>query len=105
LVGTWAGDWGATAAARQDVFIVLDWNGKVLSGALNPGPNASPLQKLTLDPSKWAVHFEADAKDKSGKAVHYVVDGKLEDIGLPHRKLVGTWTEGATKGTFTLTRQ
>ena len=55
-----------------------------------------------MDP--WILHFEADAKDAIGKTVHYVVDGKLENLGSQNRVLTGTWTQGAVKGDFKLTR-
>ena len=106
LGGTWIGTFGTTKA-NQDVTVVMEWTGKQLTGMLNPGPNSSPLQKFTEMPDSrnWTVHFEADAKDKAGKMVHYVVDGSLRDTGHPDRKLVGAWMAGTTKNTFTLTRQ
>jgi hypothetical protein len=62
------------------------------------------MQKPALDPSNWAVHFEADSKDSSGKPVHYVVDGKIEDLGSVHRSIVGTWMAGTTRNNFKVTR-
>jgi hypothetical protein len=56
-------------------------------------------------PKDWFVHFEADAKDKSGAAVHYVVDGKIENVGLANRAIAGTWTVGTTKNDFRIARQ
>ena len=103
--GVWVGYWGPASTAQNRIVVVLDHDGKNVSGVLNPGPNAVPLQKLTLDPARWMVHFEADARDRSGAAVHYVVDGKLEDIGLPNRRLVGSWNIGPTRADFKLVRQ
>jgi hypothetical protein len=54
---------------------------------------------------EWVVHFEGDGKDSKGAAVHYVADGKIENIGLYNRSIVGTWTSGTTKGPFKITRQ
>jgi hypothetical protein len=54
---------------------------------------------------EWVVHFEGDGKDSKGATVHYVADGKIENIGLYNRSLVGTWVSGTAKGTFKLTRQ
>ena len=48
----------------------------------------------------WFVHLEADSK-----GVHYAIDGKIENLGLYNRSLVGTWTQGNQKGDFKLTRQ
>ena len=105
LVGSWHGTWGPTPTHRNDVTVVMDWDGKNITGAINPGPDAVPLTKASLEPKGWVVHFEADGKDRTGKAVHYVIDGKIENLGLYNRSIIGTWTEGATKGDFKITRQ
>jgi hypothetical protein len=60
--------------------------------------------KTTLDPATWMVHFEGDGKDKNGATVHYVIDGKLENIGAFQRFITGTWTQGSAKGDFRVTR-
>ena len=66
LTGTWHGDWGPTPTHRNDVTLVLDWDGKNINGLVNPGPDSIKLSKATLEPSNdlknWTVHFEADAK-------------------------------------------
>jgi len=203
LKGSWLGDWGEGTTNRNQVFVVFDWDGKVISGAINPGTetiavkNASltptpvapppgtaaaapagggggrggrggggggaqgaagapaaggaaapaaagaapagggrgggggqgapvpPLpgapaaagaggggrggngagQSVAAPPVEWIVHFEGDGKDTKGATVHYVADGKIENIGLYNRSIVGTWVSGTTKGTFKLTRQ
>src|SRR5262245_14913978 len=83
LVGTWHGDWGPTATHRNDVTLVLDWDGKNITGLINPGPESIKLSKAALEPSSdpkgWAVHLEADAKDHDGKPVHFMIDGKIEN--------------------------
>jgi hypothetical protein len=104
LKGTWSGDWGATKDNRTHLLLELNWDGKAITGTINPGPHAVPLQKATLDAATWTVHLEADGTDPSGKAVHYVVDGKLENLGSHNRILTGTWTQGGVKGDFKLTR-
>jgi hypothetical protein len=50
------------------------------------------------------VHFEVDAKSKSGAMDHFVFDGKLENPVAGNRTIVGTWTCGSTKGDFRLRR-
>jgi hypothetical protein len=104
LTGTWAGDWGATPAERTHITMVMNWDGKAITGLLNPGPDQAPLGSVTLDPPTWTVRIEADTKDASGRQVHISAEGKLEDVASYHRTLSGTWTQGATKGTFKLTR-
>jgi hypothetical protein len=104
LKGTWSGDWGTNADRRTRILLELHWDGKAITGTINPGPTAVPIQKASLDVDTWAVHLEADGKDASGKSVRYVVDGKLENIGAYQRVLSGTWTESGTKGNFKLVR-
>ena len=103
LKGSWSGDWGPNKDNLTHVLIEIKWDGKALTGTLNPGPNAAPLQKLTLNPDAWTIHFEADGKDKSGATVHTSVDGKLENLGAYERFITGTWTQGSTKGDFKVT--
>lgn len=104
LKGTWSGDWGTSKTSRTHVLLELNWDGKVITGTINPGPSSVALQKASLDPDTWTVHLEADGKDASGKAVHYAIEGKLENIGAYQRVLTGTWTQGATKGDFKVVR-
>jgi hypothetical protein len=104
LNGSWSGDWGPTRENRTRILLELNWDGKEITGVLNPGPNAVQLQKATLDPSNWSVHFEAEGKDAAGKPVRYVVDGKLQNIGAYQRFITGTWTEGTRKGDFKIVR-
>ena len=82
----------------------MAWDGKNISGMINPGPDSLPIKVATLDSTKWTVHFEADGKDQSGNPVHFVADGKLDNIGSYHRTLTGTWNHGAVKGDFKITR-
>jgi hypothetical protein len=109
LVGSWHGDWGTGATGRQDLTIVIDYtpDGADVTGIANPGYDHATLLNIQLTipkPTDWSVRFEVDLKDKSGKATRYVADGKLEKIGSDRRTLTGTFTAGAAKGDFKLTR-
>jgi hypothetical protein len=104
LVGTWSGDWGPTPTHRNQVTIVMNWDGKNVTGVINPGPDAIPMKVVTLDSTKWMVHIEADAKDSSGNPVHFIADGKLDNILSYKRTLSGSWNHGNVKGDFKLTR-
>lgn len=104
LVGVWLGDWGPSATHRNDITIVMAWDGKAITGQVNPGPDSVPLKVVTLDSTKWMVHIEADAKDQKGAPVRFVADGKLENIGSYNRTLSGTWNHGNVKGDFRLRR-
>lgn len=105
LKGTWLGDWGPSRTDRNQVVVVMDWDGKQVTGQINPGPGAIPLSKATLDPKGWMVHLEADAKNAAGQTVHYVIDGKIENLGLYNRVIAGTWNHDNVKGDFRLQRQ
>ena len=156
LKGSWLGDWGPNKTTRNQVFLLLDWDGKAISGTINPGTDNIPIKSAMLTPPTpqpqpargggggrggrggrgganagdggaappppppppppqaapaapvqpdWLFHFEADAKDRSGNPVRYVVDGKIENIGLANRVIVGTWMSGNTKNDFRLQRQ
>jgi hypothetical protein len=114
LKGSWSGEWWLKKGEENRVLLDFDWDGKALSGMLNPGTDNATMQKLSLqtppvenvskamDP--WVLHFEADVKDSSGKMVHYVVDGKLQNIGAYNKFITGTWTVGNQKGEFKVTR-
>jgi hypothetical protein len=102
LKGSWSGDWGPDKTRRTRVLLQMNWDGKTITGAINPGPNAIPLTRATLDPDSWTVRLEAEGKDAAGRTVRPVIEGKLENIGAYRRVLSGTWTEGGTKGDFRL---
>src|SRR5215510_6311361 len=49
LTGTWYGDFGMTAAQRNDLTVVMKWDGANTTGIVNPGPNVVPLKVAKLD--------------------------------------------------------
>jgi hypothetical protein len=104
LKGSWSGDWGPDKTNRTRVLLDIGWDGKALNVVVNPGTNAATLPKTTVNFDTWAVHFEGDGKDKAGATVHYVIDGKLENLGAYQRFITGTWTQGSAKGDFKITR-
>jgi hypothetical protein len=104
LTGTWNGDWGLTSTQRTQVTLVLNWDGKNVTGIMNPGPDSVALSSVAVDVATWTVRIEADAKDSSGKPVHISAEGKLDDLGSYHRTLSGTWRQGTAKGDFKVTR-
>ena len=62
LVGTWHGTWGPNANERHDVTLVLEYDGKAITGHDEPGPDSVRFDKVTLDPSNWSVRMEATPK-------------------------------------------
>lgn len=105
LTGTWGGDWGPADGERTHLTLVVAWEGDTLTATVNPGIEPVALTRVELNPGTWTVHLEGIGKDESGQPVAIAADGRLEDLGSYHRRLVGTWTQGTAKGTFTLTRE
>jgi len=95
LKGSWSGDWGTSAQDRNRVLLDLDWDGEQITGTINPGPNAVPIRRATVNPSDWSVRLEADG---------YLIDGQLDNLGAYARRFSGTWTENGVKGDFVVTR-
>ena len=103
LKGSWIGSETGNPAG-EDVLFVLNWDGKAITGMINSGTDNIKINTATLDPDKWIVHFEADAKDKQG-AITYVIDGKLENLAMPNRFISGTWKSQRGMGAFRIQRQ
>ena len=98
MSGTWHGEWKQASGQTGRIVLFLKWDGKEISGILNPGPNSSPIKTATF--SGWNVHIEADTKDNQ----HVVADGKMDQVGSYHRIVSGTWKQGAAQGNFKITR-
>jgi hypothetical protein len=106
LDGQWSGEWGPRDRPNR-LLLDLDWNGKVITGVINPGPTAASVRSVAIDfsnPSSWVVKLEAEGKDASGKPVSISAEGRLENIGAYRRVFRGTWTQGGQKGAFVVTR-
>ena len=50
LKGSWLGDYGPNKTTRTQVFLVMDWDGKAISGMINPGTDNIPIKNATLTP-------------------------------------------------------
>ena len=97
LTGTWAGDWGPPGGQRTHITMVMNWDGKAVTGLINPGPDAIPLTSCL---------GRLGNMDRAHDCEQVIAaEGRLEDIGSYHRRIVGTWNQGGTKGDFTLTRE
>ena len=104
LKGSWSGDWGPNEEDRRRLLLLLDWDGSAVSGTINPGPNAVPIETATLDPATWSLRIEAEGRDADGNTVTYSIDAELQNIGSYNRVLTGSWTQGGVTGDFTLIR-
>ena len=104
LKGSWIGVWENNAQHGNDVLIIMGWDGKNITGTINPGTDDMKIDRATLDPNGWKVHLEADGKSKQG-AVRYIIDGSVKDLELPNRYITGTWSSQKGKGKFEIRRQ
>ena len=105
LKGSWIGVWTGNTVAGDDVLITMNWDGKAVSGMINPGTDNIKISSATLDPAGWKVHIEADAKDKAGAPIKYVIDGAISQLEMPNRGIIGTWSSQRGKGKFEIHRQ
>jgi hypothetical protein len=104
LTGSWTGDWGASTTERNNITLVMEWEGEKIGGFVLLGATSVPLVSVALDVAKWTVNLEAKGKDAKGAAIDIVAEGQLENIGSAHRTITGTWRQGAGKGDFKITR-
>ncbi len=100
LKGSWIGEWESNETHGEAVLVVLDWDGESITGVINPGTDDIPITDAALDPSDWCVRIEAEAE-----ALSYVIDGRIEDLQLPSRRIVGTWRHDDGGGDFEIQRQ
>ena len=98
--GTFIGEWGANANTQDSLLLLMDWDGKTITGTINPGPQAVPITKAELRPEGWTLHIEGGT---GGDQI--ALDGKFENLTWLARSLTGTYTRGNQKGTFRITRQ
>jgi hypothetical protein len=109
--GTWYGDY-TSGTQKTDLTVIMKWDGKNITGSINPGPNAKPITAAVMDitPGKAAeqgrgsttgtppifhVKFEADGM---------TFDGTIKNPVAGNRQLIGTWSRGSEKGTFQIRR-
>ncbi len=106
LKGQWSGT-RTVAGQESRLLLNLDWDGKAITGVINPGPGAATVKSVTFDYSKlssWGVKMTAEGKDENGQLAPIVIDGTLENLGAYLRHFHGTWTQSGRKGEFSLTR-
>jgi hypothetical protein len=121
LAGTWYGDYGA-GTQKNDLTVIMKWDGRNITGLVNPGPASTPLGTVMLDitpgkpavqgqnsttgtPPVFNVRFEADLPNAAGTRERTVFEGTLQNPVAGNRRLSGTWTRGTQRGTFQIRRQ
>ena len=105
LKGSWIGLWEGNQTHDEFVLVILDWNGREITGIINPGTDNIEITEAVLNPDDWTVRIEADTEDANGRAVDYVIEGTIEELELPNRRIRGTWQNGSGRGDFEIRRQ
>ena len=100
ISGTWTGEWGPNTFERNQVVAELKYDGKAVTGTLNPGSDPVTISKGTFNEKTGAIHLEAEGRGRGGARNHYVIDGKLEK-----RSITGTWKYEKGNGDFTISMQ
>jgi hypothetical protein len=96
LKGSWIGEWSGNEALGDFVLLVMNWDGKEVTGVINPGTDNIAIESVELDPSDWSVTIEGG---------EYEIEGKIENLELQSRAIVGTWKQGRNNGNFEISRQ
>ena len=96
LKGSWIGEWSGNATHGDFVLLVMDWDGKNVTGVINPGTDDMTIESVDLDPSDWTVTIRAGG---------YELEGKIQELELPSRSIVGTWKNGNRSGNLEIGRQ
>jgi hypothetical protein len=104
LSGTWTGDWGPSAADRNQVSVDLKLAAGAITGTVHsvtPKRDDVAITKGTYTAAGNKVHFEAEAKNpRTGQAVKYVIEGTVAGTSM-----TGSWNHDASKGDFKLTKK
>jgi hypothetical protein len=111
LAGTWYGDF-TTGNQKHDLTVIMKWDGRNVTGLINPGPDSRPITSvvMTITPGKAAAEGQRSTEGIPPKFhVRFEVDGRtfegmLQNPVAGNRRLTGTWTRGAEKGTFQIRR-
>ena len=106
LNGTWAGDWGPSAADRNTVSVDLKLDGGTVTGtvhSLNPEKPDVAIRKGTFDSRKGVLRLEAEVPNPKGgkwRPLHYMITGKVENGSIS-----GSWNHADKKGDFKLSKK
>ena len=97
ISGTWTGEWGPNSFERSRVVAELKYDGKTVTGTIDPSSGPVTISKGTFNEKTGAIHLEADGRGRGGSRNHYVIDGKLEK-----GTITGTWKYEKGNGDFTI---
>lgn len=105
LKGSWIGVLEGNQTHDEFVVLVLDWDGRKISGVINPGTDEIEITDAVLDPEDWSVRFTAATEDSAGRSVNYRIEGVIEALETANRYIKGSWRNGDESGDFEIRRQ
>jgi hypothetical protein len=91
LDGTWRAERILGDGTHQTTVLIMQWDGKTISGTINPGPGSTDFTAAELTPAGWKLTLSA--KTTKGADIRFI--GAISDLGKYHRAITGTWTQGA----------
>jgi hypothetical protein len=91
LDGTWRSESTAKDGSHRTIVLIMQWDGKSVTGTINPGPKGTDFTGGQLNPDGWK--FTLDVKDAKGGPVHF--EGVISDLGKYKRVVTGKWTDAA----------
>src|SRR3954470_20199587 len=77
LDGTWRGETVGKDGSHRTIVLVMQWDGKQISGTMNPGPGSTDFSGGKLDPNGWK--FTTSFKDGKGANVRF--EGTVSNLG------------------------
>jgi len=90
LDGTWRGQRTGEGDTPATIVMILQWDGKKVTGIINPGPKQTAIADARLITEGWRVRVAAHTA--AGQDILF--EGALGELGSYHRSITGTWKEG-----------
>jgi hypothetical protein len=97
--GVWFGYYGTSPRDQAQVRVILNWDGKVLTGSVDTGDDPFDLKNATFNPDSGLIHMEVETPGNGRSTYHYVIDGKLETDTI-----TGGWHHQSAKGDFKISK-
>ena len=71
LKGSWIGTWGPSKSHDNDMLMVLNWDGKAISGTINPGTDNMRAEERDAEPRGLggALRGRRQGQDRQGRAL------------------------------------
>jgi hypothetical protein len=91
LDGTWRGTVAEPGGGQRTIVLVMQWDGKSVTGTVNPGRDGTDFTGGTLNPEGWK--FTLDVGNAKNGPIRF--EGVIQNLGSYDRLLVGKWTDGA----------